>query len=92
MSTPVTIYTVAIQYASGTTECHCVITAATVAGASTVQRMVALESTTLAADWTDADLCAAVASSLNVPLADVSVALYVQPFRDAIAASSGVLA
>lgn len=85
MSTPVTIYTVAIQYASGTTECHCVITAATVAGASTVQRMVALESTTLAADWTDADLCAAVASNLNVPLADVSVALYVQPLPPVLA-------
>ena len=79
MSTPVTIYTAAIQYADGTTECHCVITAATVAGASTVQRIVVLESTTLAADWTDADLCAAVASSLNVPVADVGVAVYTPP-------------
>jgi hypothetical protein len=55
------------------------ITAATVAGASTVQRIVVLESTTLAADWTDADLCAAVASSLNVPVADVGVAVYTPP-------------
>jgi hypothetical protein len=79
MSTPVTIYTAAIQYADGTTECHCVITAATVAGPATVQRVVVLESTTLAADWTDADLCEAVALSLNVPTADVSVAVYTPP-------------
>lgn len=72
--TPVTINTAAIQYAQGTTECHCVIVAQTVAGPTTVQQVVVLDSTTLAQDWTDADLCAAVAASLNVPTADVSVA------------------
>ena len=72
--TPVTINTAAIQYAQGTTECHCVIVAQTVAGPTTVQQVVVLDSTTLAEDWTDADLCAAVAASLNVPASDVSVA------------------
>lgn len=75
MSTPVTINTAAIQYASGTTECHCVITAATVVGPTTVTQVVVLDSTTLAADWTDADLCEAVAAELDVPAADVSVAV-----------------
>lgn len=74
MSTPVTIFTAAIQYADGATECHCVITAQTVVGPSTVQRVVVLESTTLAEDWTDAELCAAVAAALDVPVADVGVA------------------
>ena len=75
MSTPVTINTAAIQYASGTTECHCVISAVTVAGPTTVTQVVPLDSTTLAEDWTDADLCAAVAAALGVPAADVSVAV-----------------
>ena len=79
MSTPVTINTAAIQYASGTTECHCVISAVTVAGPTTVTQVVPLDSTTLAADWTDADLCAAVAASLGVPVEDVSVAVYTPP-------------
>lgn len=74
MSTPVTINTAAIQYASASTECHCVITAATVVGPTTVTQVVVLDSTTLADDWTDADLCSAVAGQLGVPLADVSVA------------------
>jgi hypothetical protein len=75
MSTPVVINTAAIQYPSATTECHCVITAQTVVGPSTVQQVVVLQSSDLAPDWTDADLCAAVATALNVPAADVSVAV-----------------
>ena len=75
MSTPVVITTAAIQYPSATTECHCVITAATVVGPTTVSQVVVLDSTTLAEDWTDADLCNAVAAALNVPETDVSVAV-----------------
>lgn len=75
MSTPVVINTAAIQYPAGTTECHCAITAITVVGPQTVTQVVVLDSTTLAADWTDAQLCAAVAAALNVPAADVSVAV-----------------
>lgn len=74
MPTPVIINTAAIQYALGTTECHCVITADTVVGPTTVQQVVVVDSTTLAVDWSDADLCAAVATVLNVPASDVSVA------------------
>ena len=74
MPTPVIINTAAIQYAQGTTECHCVITADTVVGPTTVQQVVVVDSTTLAEDWSDADLCAAVATILNVPASDVSVA------------------
>ncbi len=74
MSTPVVINTAAIQYPSATTECHCVITAQTVVGPSTVQQVVVLQSASLPDDWTDADLCAAVATALGVPSADVSVA------------------
>lgn len=74
MPTPVIINTAAIQYAQGVTECHCVITAQTVVGITTVQQVVVVDSTTLAEDWTDADLAAAVAAILNVPSADVAVA------------------
>lgn len=74
MPTPVIINTAAIQYAQGVTECHCVITAQTVVGVTTVQQVVVVDSTTLAEDWTDADLAAAVAAILNVPPADVAVA------------------
>lgn len=74
MSTPVVINTAAIQYPAATTECHCAITAQTVVGPSTVTQVVVLDSTTLAEDWTDEQLCAAVAAKLGVPAADVSVA------------------
>jgi hypothetical protein len=74
MPTPVTITTVAIQYGSDTTECHCTLTADTIAGPSTVQQMVVLDSETLPDDWTDAQLCDAVALALGVPASDVAVA------------------
>lgn len=74
MSTPIVINTAAIQYASGTTECHCIITADTILGPSTVSKVIPLNSADLAPDWTDADLCAAIATHLSVPVEDVSVA------------------
>lgn len=74
MPTPVTITTAAIQYGSDTTECHCTLTADTIAGPSTVAKMVVLDSATLPDDWTDAQLCEAVAAALDVPVKDVSVA------------------
>jgi hypothetical protein len=74
MSTPVTINTAAVQYASGTTECHCVETVTGVTGTTTVSFVVVVDSATLAEDWTDAQLCAAVAQKLGIPAADVSVA------------------
>jgi hypothetical protein len=74
MPTPVTITTAAIQYGSDTTECHCTLIADTIAGPSTVAKMVVLDSATLPDDWTDDELCAAVAATLDVDVADVSVA------------------
>lgn len=74
MSTPVTINTAAVQYASGTTECHCVETVTGVTGTTTVPFVVVVDSGTLAEDWTDAQLAAAVADKLGIPAADVSVA------------------
>jgi hypothetical protein len=79
MSTPVTINTTAIQYQSNTTECHCVIVADSIVGATTVQQMVVLDSADLADDWTDAQLCEAVATKLGVPVEDVSVAVQPEP-------------
>jgi hypothetical protein len=75
MPTPVTITTAAIQYGGNTTECYCAMLAETVAGPAILNKVVTLDSTTLADDWTDDDLCAAVAAALNVPVADVSVAV-----------------
>lgn len=75
MSAPITIQTASIQYGTGTTDAHCVIVADTVAGATTVQQVVSLLSLTLPDDWTDADLCAAVAVALGVPVEDVAVAV-----------------
>ena len=90
MPTPVTINTAAIQYPAGTTECHCAIVATSVTGETMVTQVVVLDSTTLADDWTDAQLCAAVAAALNVPAADVSVATppappVVEPVVDGVA-------
>ena len=79
MSTPVTINTAAIQYAPNTVECHCTIVAASIVGPTTVQQMVVIDGSTLAANWTDAELCAAVATTLGVPEADVSVAVAPAP-------------
>jgi hypothetical protein len=74
MSTPIVITTAAVQYASATTEVHCTIQADTVLGPSTTQRVLPLASDALPPDWTDADLCAAVAEAFDVDVADVSVA------------------
>jgi hypothetical protein len=43
-------------------------------GTTYVGRSVSLSSGDLGPDWTDADLCAAVATKLDVDVADVSVA------------------
>lgn len=73
--TPITIMYVTIQYPFNVTECMCNVTANTVLGSSTVQQMIMLESTSLPVDWTDTDLCNAVAAKLGVPSTDVSVAV-----------------
>jgi hypothetical protein len=80
MSTPVTISTAVINYTSGTTDCQCSIETTVLSiGTTYVGTSVSLQSSDLAPDWTDADLCAAVATALNVPVADVSVAVAPAP-------------
>lgn len=76
MSTPVTISTATINYTSGTTDCQCSIETTVLSiGVTYVGTSVSLESADLSPDWTDDELCAAVAVKLNVPAADVSVAV-----------------
>lgn len=75
MSTPVTISTAVINYTSGTTDCQCSIATTIVGiGDTFVGTQVSLLSADLAPDWTDDQLCAAVAAKLGVPASDVSVA------------------
>lgn len=80
MPTPVTISTAVINYTAGTTDCQCSIETTVLSiGTTYVGTSVSLQSSDLAPDWTDADLCAAVATALNVPVADVSVAVAPAP-------------
>ena len=75
MATLITISTAAINYTSGTTDCQCSVAVdVPTIGTTYVGRSVSLASHDLGPDWTDADLCAAVAAKLEVPVADVSVA------------------
>jgi hypothetical protein len=71
----ITISTASINYTSGTTDCQCSVAVdVPTIGTTYVGRSVSLASHDLGPDWTDADLCAAVAAKLEVPVADVSVA------------------
>ena len=75
MATPVTISTAVINYTSGTTDCQCSIETVVLSiGTTYVGTSVSLLSADLAPDWTDDQLCAAVAAKLGVPVTDVSVA------------------
>lgn len=71
----VTIATASINYNAGTTDCQCSVQVdVPTIGVTYIGRAVSLASADLCADWTDAQLCAAVAKALDVPVADVSVA------------------
>lgn len=75
MATPVTISSATINYTAGTTDCQCSIETVVLSiGVTYVGTQVSLVSADLAPDWTDDQLCAAVAAKLGVPAADVSVA------------------
>jgi len=75
MATPVTISTAVINYTSGTTDCQCSIETQVLSiGTTYIGTQVSLLSADLAPDWTDDQLCAAVAAKLGVPVSDVSVA------------------
>ena len=76
----ITISTASINYTSGTTDCQCSIeTVVLSVGLTYVGTQVSLQSSDLPPDWTDEQLCAAVAASLGVPVEDVSVAVYTPP-------------
>lgn len=76
----ITISTASINYTSGTTDCQCSIETVVLSiGTTYVGTSVSLQSSDLAPDWTDEQLCAAVAAKLGVPVSDVSVAVYTPP-------------
>jgi len=73
--TLITISQASINYTSGHTDCACSVAVdVPTIGTTYVGRSVSLASHDLGPDWTDADLCAAVAAKLDVDVADVSVA------------------
>jgi hypothetical protein len=73
----ITISTAVINYTAGSTDCQCVVAAdVPTIGITYFPKQVSLSSLALGPDWTDADLCAAVAVSLDIPESDVSVAVF----------------
>jgi hypothetical protein len=73
--TLITISTASINYTSGTTDCACSVAVdVPTIGTTYVGRSVSLASDDLGPDWTDEQLCAAVAVKLEVDPEDVSVA------------------
>ena len=71
----ITISTAIINYTSGTTDCQLSVAVdVPTVGPTFVANSVSLSSADLCEDWTDAELCAAVAAKLGVDVADVSVA------------------
>lgn len=72
MSTPITINTAAVQFASSTLEAHCVVQADTILGPTITGKVLPLPFV-MPPDLI-AKLCAMVADELGVPVTDVSVA------------------
>lgn len=71
----VTISSAVINYTSGTTDCQCSIETEVLSiGTTYVGTHVSIASGELTPDWTDDELCAAVAAKLTVPVAEVAVA------------------
>lgn len=70
----VTIMSADIWYTGHKTIARCRVEASSILGPTYYDTAVELDSSTLAADWTDAQLCTAVATALNVPIMDVAVA------------------
>ena len=71
----ITISTAVINYTSGTTDCQLSVAVdVPTVGPTFVANSVSLSSADLCEDWTDAQLCEAVANKLGVPVSDVSVA------------------
>ena len=78
--TLITISQASINYTAGTTDCQCSVAVdVPTVGPTFVAQAVSLSSEALGPDWTDADLCDAVAVALSVPVSDVSVAVAPTP-------------
>jgi hypothetical protein len=78
--TLITISQASINYTSGHTDCACSVAVdVPTIGQTFVGQSVSLDSADLCDDWTDAQLCEAVANKLNVPVEDVSVAVRPEP-------------
>jgi hypothetical protein len=74
--TLITISQASINYTSGDTDCACSVAVdVPTIGQTFVGQSVSLNSADLPGDWTDAQLCAAVATKLGVPVKDVSVSI-----------------
>jgi hypothetical protein len=78
--TLITISQASINYTSGHTDCACSVAVdVPTIGQTFVGQSVSLDSGDLTDDWTDAQLCEAVATKLGVPVEDVSVAVRPEP-------------
>jgi hypothetical protein len=78
--TLITISQASINYTSGHTDCACSVAVdVPTIGQTFVGQSVSLDSGDLTDDWTDAQLCEAVANKLGVLVADVSVAVRPEP-------------
>jgi len=78
--TLITISQASISYTSGHTDCACSVAVdVPTIGQTFVGQSVSLNSADLCDDWTDAQLCKAVATKLGVPVEDVSVAVRPEP-------------
>lgn len=71
----INIRTAAIQYGTGKIDCHCVMNVMTpLGGTEFTQVCVLVEAEALGTpNWTDEDLCVAVATQLNVDPSEVAV-------------------
>ena len=73
----ITISTAVINYTAGTTDCQCSVAVdVPTVGPTIVAQQVSLSSLALGPDWTDSDLCMAVAAALGVAEDEVSVAVF----------------
>ena len=71
----ITISTAVVNYTSGTTDCQLSVAVdVPTVGPTFVANSVSLSSADLCEDWTDAQLCEAVANKLGVDVGDVAVA------------------
>lgn len=85
----ITISSASINYTAGTTDCQLSIQAdVPTIGTTYFGRQLSLASGTLPPDWTDQQLCAAVAEALDVPVEDVTVAGGFQEAAAKIAAAA----